>query len=200
MPLIEDVLNKLGHSKWFLTLDLQFRFWQILMAPDDVKRTMITKSGLYEWNVMPFGLKNATSTFSQTMVEIFKEWTNQFVKVFVDDVNIHSGTWNEHSCHIRLVLQKLKGVNLKLNPSKCCFGSKSITFLGHIVDNAWSQPNPRKIAAIQHFPTPKTTTNVKAFMGLIGYYRRFIAGYAKIVEPVFALTKKDCKFLWMPIC
>jgi putative transposase len=137
MPLIEDVLNKLGHSKWFLALDLQSRFWQIPMAPDDVKKTtMITKSGLYEWNVMPFGLKNATSTFSQTMVEIFKEWTNQFVKVFVDDVNIHRGTWNEHSCHIRLVLQKIKGVNLKLNPSKCCFGSKSITFLGHIVDNA----------------------------------------------------------------
>jgi hypothetical protein len=69
-----------------------------------LKNNMITKSGLYEWNVMPFGLKNATSTFSRTMADIFKEWTNQFVKVFVDDVNIHSGTWNEHLCHIRLVL------------------------------------------------------------------------------------------------
>jgi hypothetical protein len=75
------------------------------MAPDDVKKTIvITKSGFYEWNVMPFGLKNATSTFSRTMVDIFKEWSNQFVKVFVDDLNIHSGTWNEHLCHIRLVL------------------------------------------------------------------------------------------------
>jgi len=109
------------------------------MALDDVKKiAVITKSGLYEWNVMPFGLKIAISTFSQTMVDIFKEWTNQFVKVFVDDVNIHSGTWNEHLCHIRLVLQKLKGVNFKLNLSKCCFGSKNITFLGHIVDNAGS--------------------------------------------------------------
>jgi len=107
------------------------------MAPDDVKKiVVITKLGLYEWNVMPFGLKNTTSTFSQTMVDIFKEWTNQFVKVFVDDVNIHRGTWNEHSCHIQLVLQKLTRVNLKLNPSKCCFGSKRITFLGHIVNNA----------------------------------------------------------------
>ncbi len=120
--------------------------------------------------------------------------------MFVDDVNIHSGTWNEHLCHIWLVLHKLKGVNLKLNPSKCCFGSKNITFLGYIVDNVRSQPDPNKITTVQHFPTPKTTTNVKAFMKLTGYYRRFITRYAKITKPLFALTKKDCKFLWMPIC
>ncbi len=140
------------------------------------------------------------STFSRTMADIFKEWTNQFVKVFVDDVNVHSGTWDEHLGHIKLVLQKLKRVNLKLNPSKCCFDSKSITFLGHVVDNAGSQPDPRKIAIVQHFPTPKIATNVKAFLGLTRYYRKFIARYTKIVEPLFALTKKDCKFLWMPIC
>jgi hypothetical protein len=116
------------------------------MVPNDVKKkTLITKSGLNEWNIMPFGLKNATSTFSRTMANIFKEWTNQFVKVFVEDVNIQSGTWNEHLCHIRLVIHKLKRVNFKLNPNKCCFGSKNITFLGHIVDCAGSQHDPRKI-------------------------------------------------------
>jgi hypothetical protein len=149
MPLIEDVLNQIGHSKWFSTLDLQFGFWQILMAPKDVKKTtVITKSALYEWNVMPFGLKNAISTFSRTMADIFKEWTNQFVKVFVDDVNIHIGTWNEHLYHIRPVPQKLKGVNFKLNPSKCCFVSRSITFLGHVVDNVGSQLDPMKITIV----------------------------------------------------
>jgi hypothetical protein len=103
-----------------LALDLQSTFWQILMALEDMKNTIIiTKSGLYEWNVMPFGLKNAINTFSRTMVNIFKEWTNQFLKVFVDDVYIHSGTRNEHLCHIRLVLQKLLEVNLKLNLGKC---------------------------------------------------------------------------------
>ncbi len=80
---------------------------------------------------MPFGLKNTPSAFSRTMVDIFKEWTNQFVKVFVDDANIHSGTWNEHLCHIQLVLQKLKKVNFKLNLSKCCFGSKSFFWGTH---------------------------------------------------------------------
>jgi hypothetical protein len=126
------------------------------MAPNDVKKSIvISKSGLYEWNVMPFGLENTTSTFSWTMANIFKEWTNRFVKVFVDDVNIHNGTRIEHLGHIKLVLQKLKGVTIKLNPSKCCFGSKSITFLGHVVDNIGLQYDPRKIATIQHPRQPQ---------------------------------------------
>jgi hypothetical protein len=119
---------------------------------------------------------NTTSTFSRTMADIFKEWTTQFLNVFVNDVNIHSRTWSEHLCHIRLVLQKLTKVNLKLNLSKCCFGSKSITFLGHIVDYVESQPNPKKIATIYNFPTPNIATNFRAFLGLTGYYRRFIVG------------------------
>jgi hypothetical protein len=90
------------------------------MAPNDVKKIAIsTKSGLYEWNVIPFGLK-MPSTFSQTMANIFKEWTKQFLKVFVDDVNIHNKTWSKHLCHIWLVFQKLIKVSLKLNPGKCC--------------------------------------------------------------------------------
>jgi hypothetical protein len=92
MPLIEDVLNQLRHFEWFSALDLQSGFWQIPMAPDDVKKTrMITKLSFYEWNVIPFEMKNTTSTFARTMADLFKEWTNQFVKVFVHDVNIHNG-------------------------------------------------------------------------------------------------------------
>ncbi len=92
--------------------------------------------------------ENTISMFSQTMADIFKEWIDQFVKVFVDNVNIHIGKWNEHLFHIRLILQKLKKANLKLNPSKCYFGSKSFTFLGHIVDYVGSQPYPKKITKI----------------------------------------------------
>ncbi len=92
-------------------------------------------------------------------------------------------------------------VNLKLNPSKCCFGSKNkFTFLGHVVDCNESQPNLKKIATIVKFLQPKTTTNARTFLGLIGYYRRFIVGYAKITKPLFALTKKEFKFVWTPIC
>ncbi len=159
---------------------------------------MITKSGLYEWNVIPFGLKNATNTFSHTMANIFKEWTTQFLKVFVDDINIHNSTWVEYLHHIRLVLQKLAKANLKLNSRKCYFGSKNINFLKHVVDYTGFQLDPKKVTVVKSFLTPKTVTNVKAFLGLTRYYRRFIVGYAKITKPFFALTNKDCKFVVHP--
>ncbi len=122
------------------------------------------------------------------------------MKVFVDDVNIQCGTWSEHLCHIWLVFQKFEKANFILNPNKYCFGSKNITFLGHIVNCVESQLDPRKITIVQNFPTPNTATNVRAFLGLTRYYRRFIAKYAKMAKPLFVLTKKECKFLWTPIC
>ncbi len=124
MPLISDVLFQMGNSQWFSALDLQSGFWHIRMSQDDVKKTaIITKFGLYDQNVMSFGLKNATGMFSRTMVEVFKDQTNQFLKVFVDDVNIHSQTWEEHLKHLKVVLTQLQEVKLKLNLGKCSFGA-----------------------------------------------------------------------------
>jgi hypothetical protein len=134
MPLVEDIIDQLGKSMWFTALDLQSGFWQIRMAPEDMKKTaLITKTGLYDWTVMPFRLKNATSTFTRTMSEVFKDLGSTFLKVFVDDLNVHSETWDDHLRHLEAVLCKLREVNLKLNPGKCCFAAKSITFLGHVV-------------------------------------------------------------------
>ncbi len=97
MPLVEDVIDQLGSSAWFTALDLQSGFWQIRMVPEDLKKTaLITKTGLYDWMVMPFGLKNATSTFTRTMSEVFKDFGSKFLKVFVDDLNVHSESWVEH--------------------------------------------------------------------------------------------------------
>jgi len=97
MPLVEDVIDQLGSSAWFIALDLQSGLWQIRMAPEDVEKTaLITKTGLYDWTVMPFGLKNATSTFTRTMLEVFKDLGSKFLKVFVDDLNVHSCSWDEH--------------------------------------------------------------------------------------------------------
>jgi hypothetical protein len=141
------------------------------MAPEDMKKTaLITKAGLYDWTVMPFGLKNATSTFTRTMSAIFKELGDRFLKIFVDDLNIHSEDWEEHLQHLDVVFLKLRGVNLKLNPSKCCFVARSITFLGHVVSNEGTKPNPGKIDVVVHFPGPKTITNIRSFLGLTGYY------------------------------
>jgi len=134
MPLVDDVISQLGKSAWFTALDLQLGFWQIHIAPEDMKKTaLVTKIGLYDWTVMPFGLKNATSTFTKTMSLVFKELGDKFLKVFVDDLNVHSENWEDHLRHLEVVLSKLKEVNLKLNPGKCCFVAGSIVFLGYVV-------------------------------------------------------------------
>ncbi len=201
MPLVEDVIDQLGKSIWFTTLDLQSGFWQIRMAPEDMRKTaLITKTGLYDWTVMPFGLKNATSTFTRTMSEVFKDLGGAFLKVFVDDLNVHSETWDDHLRHLEAVLGKLRGVNLKLNPSKCCFAAKSITFLGHVVSKEGIQPDPRKVEAVLHFPTLKNVTSVISFLGLTGYYRKYIKGYSNLTGPLFELTRKDVVFAWNVNC
>jgi hypothetical protein len=119
---------------------------------------------------MPFGLKNATNTFTKTMVEVFKDLGSKFLKVFVDDLNVHSESWEEHLQHLDAVFFKLKEVNLKFNPNKCYFVAKNITFLGHVVGKEGTTPDPGKIEAVLHFPELKMVTNVRSFMGLIGYY------------------------------
>jgi hypothetical protein len=104
------------------------------MAPEDMKKIApITKTGLYDWIVMPFGLKNAMSTFTRTMSEVFKDLGSRFLTVSIDDLNVHSESWGEHLQHLDAVFCKLGEVNLKLNPNKCCFATKTITFLGHVV-------------------------------------------------------------------
>jgi hypothetical protein len=128
MPLVDNVINQLGKSSWFTALDLQSGFWQIWMAPKDMKKTtLITKIGLYDWTVMPFSLKNATNTLTRTMSKVFKGLGGKFLKVFIDDLNVHNESWEEHLQHLDVVFFKLKEVNLKLNPNKCCFVAKSIT-------------------------------------------------------------------------
>jgi hypothetical protein len=201
MPLVEDIISQLGKSTWFTALDLQSGFWQIKMAPKDMGKTaLVTKSGLFEWTIMPFGLKNATSTFTWTMTEVFKGLGDSFLKIFVDDLNVHSEEWQDHLQHLGAVLSRLREVNLKLNPSKCCFAAGSVVFLGHVVSKEGTRPNPSKVDAVRGFPAPTTVTNVRSFLGLTGYYRKYIKGYSKLVGPLFELTKKDVVFVWNQDC
>jgi hypothetical protein len=201
MPLVEDVISQLGKSVWFTALDLQSGFWQIRMAPDDMKKTaLVTKTGLYDWTVMPFGLKNATSTFTRTMSLVFKELGDIFLKVFVDDLNVHSESWEDHLRHLEAVLSKLREVNLKLNPGKCCFAARSITFSGHVVSERGARPDPGKIDAVVRFPEPRTVTDVRSFLGLTGYYWKYVQGYSRLAGPLFDLTRKAVAFVWSRDC
>jgi hypothetical protein len=125
------------------------------------------------------------------MAEIFKSKRNKFLKVFVDDVNIHNLNWRDHLQHIQMVFQCLREVHLKLNPSKCYFGVHNISFLGHVVNVEGSYLDLKKIHDVENFLIPRTITNVRAFLGLIGYYYKFILRYAKIAEPLFGLTRRN---------
>jgi len=133
VALVEDVLTQLRKSKWFLALDLQSKFWQIRMAKENIcKSTLITKFRSFDWTIMPFGMKNATSTFSKTMKEVFGVYMDKFLKVFVNDLNVHIMIWEEHLEHLWFVLLRLREINLKLNPKKCEFAKVIMTFLGHV--------------------------------------------------------------------
>jgi len=127
---------------------------------------------------------------------VFKELGGEFLKVFVDDFNIHSENWEDHLQHLEAMFAKLREVNLKLNPRKCCFAARSIAFLGHVVSREGTRPDPSKIDVIVHFPVPKTVTDVRSFLGLIGYYRNYVQGYAQLAVPLFELIKKEVAFVW----
>jgi len=171
------------------------------MAPKDMKKTaLVTKTGLYDWTVMPFGLKNATITFTRTMSLVFKELGDKFLKVFVDDLNVHSENWADHLQPLEAILSKLREVNLKLNPGKCCFAAESIVFLGYVVSKEGAKPDPKKIDAVLRFPKQTTVSNVRSFLGLTGYYHKYVRGYSRLVGPLFELTKKDVAFLWNQGC
>jgi len=171
------------------------------MAPEDLKKTaLVTKTGLYDWTVMPFGLKNVTNTFTRTMSLVFKELGDKFLKVFVDDFNVHSKNWVDHLQHLEAILSKLREVNLKLNLGKCCFADESIVFLGYVVSKEGAKPDPKKIDAVLRFPEPTTVSNVRSFLGLTGYYRKYVRGYSRLAGPLFELTKKDVAFIWNQGC
>ncbi len=156
---------------------------------------MTTKNELFEWLVMPCGLKNAINTFSKVMNEIFRNELDSFVKVFVDDLNIHSLDSTEHLQHLLWVLQWLREVYLRLNPSKCKIGASDIVLLGHLVRAAGIWPYPSTVVAVQDFPAPTTPTNMKAFLGFTSYYRNFNRGYSCMAGPLFKLMCKDVSFV-----
>ncbi len=149
---------------------------------------------------MPFNFKNATSTFTRTMSPVFKELGDKFLKVFVDDLNVHSENWEDHLRHLEAVLSKLREVNLKLNPGKCCFATESIVFLGYVVNKEGTKLDPKKIDEVLRFPEPTTVTSVRSFLGLIGYYRKYVRGYSRLAGSLFDLMKKDVAFVWNQDC
>ena len=197
MPRIQEMLNALLGSQWFSTLDLASGYWQVMMDPKDKEKTaFITKYGTYEFNVMPFELCNAPATFQRLMDRVYKEIAWKFVVVYLDDTNVYSKTFEDHLDHLKIVFQRIRDAGLKLNLDKCNFWMKSLPFLGHTISSKGIAPDPAKIEAVQKIQPPKSTTKLRSFLGLAGYYRQFIRNFSAIAQPLNKLLHKNEPYYW----
>lgn len=203
LPNINDTLDSLGAAapKYFSTLDLASGYWQIDLEENSKPKTaFITQDGLYEFNVMPFGLHNAPATFQRAMQEVLRGLNWKFVLVYLDDVIIFSKSFEEHLDHLKQVLERFRSVGLKLQPKKCTFAQKEVKYLGHIVGQDGVSTDPAKLQIVRNYPIPTKVSEVRSFLGFVGYYRKYIKDFCKISEPLTNLTRKNVHFVWNEKC
>ena len=201
LPRIDDTLDALSGVKFFSTLDLLSGYWQLEMDPSSREKTAFTTHcGLFEFLVMPFGLTNAPSTVQRVMECVLQGLNWKICLVYLDDVIIFSPSFDSHLEHLPLVFQRFREANIKLKPSKCRFAHTKVNYLGHVVSREGVSPDPAKIKAVEEFPVPKKVRDVRAFLGLSGYYRKFVRDFSLIAAPLHDLTKKNVPFAWTDAC
>lgn len=193
LPRIDEILERLGNTKYFTCLDLTSGFHQLPIYEPHQEKTafIVPNKGLFHYKRMPFGIKNGPSMFQRTIDIALAGLTDNIALTYLDDVIIHSATFEQHVKDVAEVLEKLTIAGMKVNIEKCEFVKEEILFLGHVVNNKGVKPDPTKLEAVKKFPVPKTQTNVRQFLGLVGYYRRFIPKFARLAAPLFNLLKKD---------
>ncbi|KAH0637918.1 hypothetical protein KY289_037833 [Solanum tuberosum] len=200
-PRIDDLFDQLQGATCFSKIDLRLGYHQLRVRECDIPKTAFrTRYGHYEFLVMSFGLTNAPTAFMDLINRVFKPYLDVFVIVFIDDILIYSRNEEDHASHLRLVLQTLKDKELYAKFSKCEFWLKSVAFLGHIVSGDGIKVNTRKIQAVQNWPRPTSPTEIRSFLGLARYYRRFVEGFSSIASPLTKLTQKTVKFQWSEAC
>lgn len=197
LPNIADILDRLGGSKYFSTFDLASGYHQIEMDPRDAPKTAFsTPTGHWEFLRMPFGLRNSGSCFSRMISNLLSGLQGTEMFVYLDDIIIFATSLKEHEEKINKLMKRLEKANLKLQPEKCEFLKREVLFLGHIVSQDGLKTDPEKIKSVQKFPKPKDRKNIRQFLGLTGYYRRFIPRYAHIAKPLTRLLQDDVEFKW----
>ena len=201
LPRIDESLDQLAGSKWFSCLDLSAGYWQVEVEPEDRQKTaFITRRGLFEFNVMPFGLCNAPATFERLMELVLSGLHWQICLIYLDDIIIFGKTFSEMIKNLDMVLERFAQAGLKLKSQKCQLFKKEVDFLGHVINEQGVHTNPQKIECVKNWPLPKNITELRSFLGLCSYYRRFIANFSHVAKPLTRLTEKDQKFNWTTEC
>ena len=199
LPRIEDCLDSLAGAEWFCTLDLCSGYWQVELKEEDrYKTAFCTRSGLYQFKVMSFGLCNAPATFERLMETVLRGLQWKECLVYLDDIIIFGRTFDETLGRLSRVFDRIQDAGLKLNPKKCALFKKEVKFLGHIVTPEGVRTDPAKIEAVEKWPTPRSTKDVRSFLGLASYYRKFVKGFSSIARPLHHLTGKGVPFEWNP--
>ena len=202
LPNIEELIANLGSSRLITTLDLTKGYYQVPVTPKHQEKTaFVTPYGKYEFVTMPFGLISAPSTFQRLMDEVL-DGLHEFTVAYLDDILIHSQTWDQHMKHLDTVFTKLRKAGLNVKERKCTFASGSCVYLGHVVGNGSVKPMDCKVSAVKNFREPQTKKDVRSFLGLCGYYRKFVPNFSTVAAPLSELTRKNMpkKVIWTTKC
>ena len=198
---IDDLFDQLRGARVYSKIDLRTGYHQLRFRDTDIPKTAFrTRYGHFEFTVMPFGLMNAPAAFMDLMHRIFQPYLDQFIVVFVDDILIYSQSEWEHEYHLRIVLQLLRDHQLYAKFSKCEFWLTEVRFLRHLVSASGVSVDPEKVEAVMSWERPKSVFEIRNFLGLAGYYRRFIEDFSRIARPMTRLTRKEVKFDWDDRC
>jgi hypothetical protein len=197
LPLITETLDALGGAKYFSSLDLASGYWQVELDDESIpKSAFVVPNGKYEFSRMPFGMVGAPSTFQRLMDSLLSGLLFEVCLVYLDDVIVFSRSFEEHLDRLRIVFRKLREANLRLKPNKCHFLRTSLKYLGHTVSPTGVQPDSEKLRAVERYPCPTSVREIRAFLGLVGFYRRFIPHFAETAKPLTQLLRKDMDFRW----
>jgi transposase InsO family protein len=197
LPLISETFDQLGKAKYFTKLDMRGAYNLLRIAKGDEWKTAFRcRYGHFEYQVMPFGLMNAPGTFQAFVNDVLRDYLDDFVVVYLDDILIYSESLDEHTAQVKKVLKKLEAAGICLKLEKCAFDKQEVSFLGFVIGVNGISMDPAKVAAIQEWATPKSAFDIQVFLGLANFYRRFVKNYSKVATPLTTLLKKNAKFIW----